>query len=67
MTTSNRYAEAGVSIDSFLQRPVQQGGVVPIVLTTHEIAEAAIRAAAAEISALPQVLEPPRIIRIARS
>ena len=60
-------AEAGVSIDSFLQRPAQQGGAVPIVLTTHEIAESAIWAAAAEISALPQVLEPPRIIRIARS
>lgn len=59
-------AEAGVSVDSFLQRPVERGGVAPIVLTTHQIAETAVRAAAAQIAALPQVIEPPRIIRIAR-
>ena len=28
-------AEAGVSIDSFLQKPVEDAGGVPIVLTTH--------------------------------
>ena len=28
-------AEASVSIDSFLQKPVEDAGGVPIVLTTH--------------------------------
>jgi len=60
-------AEEGVSIDSFLQRPVEDGGAVPIVLTTHEIAESAVAKAAAKLAALPEVLEPPRIIRIARA
>jgi homoserine dehydrogenase len=60
-------AEAGVSIDSFLQRPVEDGGAVPIVLTTHEIAESAVTEAANKLARLPEVLEPPRIIRIARS
>ena len=32
---SETLAEAGVSIDSFLQKPVEDAGGVPIVLTTH--------------------------------
>ncbi|MBE7218701.1 MAG: homoserine dehydrogenase, partial [Caulobacteraceae bacterium] len=35
-------AEAGVSIDSLLQRPVEPHGLVPIVLTTQTAPEAAI-------------------------
>ncbi len=58
-------AEEGVSIDSFLQRPVEDGGAVPIVLTTHETVETAVRKVAERLAALPEVLEPPRIIRIA--
>ena len=60
-------AEAGVSIDSFLQRPVETGGGVPIVLTTHSTAESVLTQAAAAIAALPQVLAEPRMIRIARA
>ena len=37
---SETLAEAGVSIDSFLQKPVEGAGGVPIVLTTHDLAEA---------------------------
>jgi homoserine dehydrogenase len=60
-------AETGVSIDSFLQKPVENEGRVPIVLTTHEIAESKILEAVSRLAALPQVLETPRLIRIARS
>ena len=38
---SETLAEAGVSIDSFLQKPVEGAGGVPIVLTTHAAPEAA--------------------------
>ena len=60
-------AEAGVSIDSFLQKPVEDEGRVPIVLTTHEVAETKIMDAVTRLAALPQVLESPRLIRIARA
>ena len=58
-------ARAGLSIDSFLQRSVQNSGLVPIVLTTQVASEAAIRDAVAHIAALDAVVEPPRTIRIA--
>ena len=35
-------ADAGVSIDSFLQKPVEEEGRAPIVLTTHEVAESTL-------------------------
>ena len=60
-------AETGVSIDSFLQRPVENTGGVPIVLTTHAVAETAIAQAVSRLAALPQVLETPRMLRIARA
>jgi homoserine dehydrogenase len=60
-------AEAGVSIDSFLQRPVENTGGVPIVLTTHAVAETAVTEAIRRLAALPQVLETPRMLRIARA
>ncbi len=58
-------AEAGVSIDSFLQKPVEGAGGVPIVLTTHVAPEATIARAVAAMAALPVLLTPPRVIRIA--
>ena len=59
-------AEAEVSIDSLLQRPVEPHGLVPIVLTTQAAPDAAVAAAASAIGALEAVAEPPRVIRIAR-
>jgi homoserine dehydrogenase len=62
---SETLAEIGVSIDSFLQKPVQDAGGVPIVLTTHATREAVLLDAAERIGALPQVLGRPKILRIA--
>ena len=59
-------AEEGISIDSFLQKPVVDEGGVPIVLTTHDVPEARILDAAKRLAGLPQVLESPRLIRIVR-
>jgi homoserine dehydrogenase len=63
---SETLAEAGVSIDSFLQKPVEDVGGVPIVLTTHEAPEETILAAVRQMAALPALIQPPRMIRIAR-
>ena len=63
---SETLAEENVSIDSFLQKPVHDAGGVPIVLTTHATPEPVLLRAIDRIGALPQVLEPPRMIRIAR-
>jgi homoserine dehydrogenase len=62
---SETLAEAGVSIESFLQKPVEDAGGVPIVLTTHAVAESVLTTAIARISDLPAVLERPRLLRIA--
>jgi homoserine dehydrogenase len=62
---SETLAEAGVSIDSFLQRPVEDAGGVPIVLTTHPARESLILDAVERISALSVVLERPKMLRIA--
>jgi homoserine dehydrogenase len=59
-------AEAGVSIDSFLQKPVAGAGGVPIVLTTHTAPEANLAAAVDAMAALPALIARPRVIRIAR-
>jgi homoserine dehydrogenase len=53
-----------VSIEALIQRARNPGEPVPIVLTTHETAEAQMIGALAEIGALEAVLEPPRMIRI---
>jgi homoserine dehydrogenase len=53
-----------VSIEALIQRARNPGEPVPIVLTTHETAEAQMTGALAEIGALEAVLEPPRMIRI---
>lgn len=55
-----------VSIESLIQRGRNPGQAVPIVLTSHETAEAAMRAALDQIALLSSVLEPPRMIRIER-
>jgi len=53
-----------VSMESFLQRGRAPGEAVPVVLTTHETDEAAMRRALDAIEALDAVIEPPRTIRI---
>ena len=63
---SETLAEAGVSIESFLQKPVENAEGVPIVLTTHEAAESVLAAAIEQIAGLPAVLDRPRMLRIAR-
>lgn len=63
---SETLAEERVSIDSFLQKPVSDGEGVPIVLTTHDAPESVLLNAVARIGALPAVIDPPRMIRIAR-
>jgi homoserine dehydrogenase len=63
---SETLAEAGVSIESFLQKPVQDAGGVPIVLTTHSVAESVLTSAIERIAGLPAVLDRPRLLRIAR-
>ena len=63
---SETLAEAGVSIESFLQKPVENANGVPIVLTTHAVAEAVLKTAIARIAGLPAVRDRPRLLRIAR-
>jgi homoserine dehydrogenase len=63
---SETLAEAGVSIDSFLQKPVEGAGGVPIVLTTHLAPEVTIARAVDAMGALPSLIASPRVIRIAR-
>ncbi|MEW6018944.1 MAG: homoserine dehydrogenase [Pseudomonadota bacterium] len=63
---SETLAEAGVSIESFLQKPVADQQGVPIVLTTHQVSEAILAEAVARIAGHPAVLQAPRLMRIAR-
>jgi len=56
--------DAGISLESMLQRGRSPGEAVPVVLITHETGEAAMRGAIARIAALGAVLEPPALIRI---
>ncbi len=53
-----------VSMEQMIQRGRAPGEAVPVVLTTHETEEAAMRRALERIGALATVLEPPRMIRI---
>ena len=53
-----------VSLESMLQRGRRPDEMVPVVLTTHDTDEAAMRRALSRIEALDTVLEPPRLIRI---
>ncbi|MEX2614537.1 MAG: homoserine dehydrogenase [Alphaproteobacteria bacterium] len=56
--------DAEISIESAIQRGRAAGGVVPLVVTTHEAREAAMQQALGRIAALDSVTEPPRMIRI---
>jgi homoserine dehydrogenase len=53
-----------VSLEAMLQRGRAPDEAVPVVLTTHETEEAAMRRALGRIAGLDAVLEPPRMIRI---
>jgi len=53
-----------VSMEAMIQRGRSQSEAVPVVLTTHETEEAAMRRALQHIGGLSTVLEPPRMIRI---
>jgi len=63
---SETLAECGVSIDSFLQKPVEDAGGVPIVLTTHATPESVLTDAINRIERLDAVIERPRLLRISR-
>jgi homoserine dehydrogenase len=56
--------DAGVSLESMLQRGRAPGESVPVVLVTHETNEAAMRAALDQIERSDAVLEKPALIRI---
>ena len=56
--------DSQISIESAIQRSRKEGGVVPVVLTTHETREASMRQALELIGGLESVAEPPRMIRI---
>ena len=53
-----------VSLEAMLQRGRAPGETVPVVLTTHETDEAALRSALDRIARLDSVVEPPRLIQI---
>jgi homoserine dehydrogenase len=53
-----------VSMEAMIQRARAPGEAVPVVLTTHESEEAAMRRALARIARLASVTEPPHMIRI---
>ena len=56
--------DAGISLESMLQRGRSPGEAVPVVMVTHETGEAAMLGALERIAALGAVLEPPALIRI---
>jgi homoserine dehydrogenase len=53
-----------VSMEAMIQRARSPGEPVPVVLTTHETEEAAMRRALERITRLASVTEPPHMIRI---
>ena len=53
-----------VSMEALIQRARKPGEPVPVVMTTHDVEEAAMRAALDQIAELETVVEPPRMIRI---
>ncbi|WP_043363533.1 homoserine dehydrogenase [Belnapia sp. F-4-1] len=56
--------DGAISLESMLQRGRAPGEAVPVVLTTHDCEEAAMRAALDRIAGLDAVLEKPALIRI---
>ncbi|OQW60278.1 MAG: hypothetical protein A4S17_10540 [Proteobacteria bacterium HN_bin10] len=61
---SDRLAHEEISIESFLQMPVQGEAAVPIVLTTQTCARARIEAAVAAIQALGVASEAPFVMPV---
>ena len=61
---SGALAKERISLESMLQRGRSQSGEVPVVLTTHETEEAAMRRALARIAMLKAVPVAPCLIRI---
>jgi homoserine dehydrogenase len=61
---SGALAKERISLESMLQRGRSQSGEVPVVLTTHETEEAAMRRALTRIAKLGAVAEEPCVIRI---
>ena len=51
-------------LEAMLQRGRAPNETVPVVLTTHDTEEAAMRRALERIGRLETVLEPPRMIRV---
>ena len=56
--------DGAISVGSLLQRGRDPGETVPVVMTTHEADEAAMRGALGRIAALDSVTEPPMTVRI---
>ncbi|NBC11535.1 MAG: homoserine dehydrogenase, partial [Planctomycetes bacterium] len=56
--------DEGISIAAVLQHESQAGQFVPVVITTHEANDGAVRRAAAQLAALKTIQGPPVIIRI---
>jgi homoserine dehydrogenase len=56
--------DEAVSMEQMIQRGRAPGEAVPVVLTTHETEEAAMRRALERIARLDTVREPPRMIRV---
>ena len=61
---SGALAKERISLESMLQRGRSESGEVPVVLTTHETEEAAMRRALARLAKLGAVAEEPCVIRI---
>jgi homoserine dehydrogenase len=61
---SGALARERISLESMLQRGRSESDQVPVVLTTHETEEAAMRRALARIAKLKAVSEQPCLIRI---
>ena len=56
--------DGAISLEAMLQRGRAPGEAVPVVMTTHDCEEAAMRSALGRIAALESVLERPALIRI---
>ena len=56
--------DQNVSVESMIQRSRNPGDAVPVVLTTHDAKEGAVRIALKAVSKLSAVVEEPCMIRI---
>lgn len=63
---SETLAEYGVSIDSFLQKSVEDAEGVPIVLTTHQAPQATLHRVVERLSGISAVIDPPHLLPIAQ-